>query len=142
LPGKVADGGTFAEKHDAEQRTQNPDRRDRKLAPGENGRYNSDQANDKNPLPIGQGSDSQRKDQPVLQRDFFAGWAKAAALPTEKCSFTSAVGKIEPQQCRAAPQKGKLLKGIVQPDGEHEAKNRQSNETEDDYVVHCINSPV
>jgi hypothetical protein len=36
------------------------------------------------------------RDLSVLQRDFFAGRAKAAALPTEKCSFTSAVGKIEP----------------------------------------------
>jgi hypothetical protein len=31
----------------------------------------------------------------ILQRDFFVGWAKAVALPTEKCGFTSAVGKIE-----------------------------------------------
>jgi hypothetical protein len=33
---------------------------------------------------------------PVLQRDSFAGWAKAVALPTEECGFTSAVGKIRP----------------------------------------------
>ncbi len=32
----------------------------------------------------------------VLQRDFFVGWAKAAALPTEKCGFTTTVGQIEP----------------------------------------------
>jgi len=32
----------------------------------------------------------------VLQRDFFAGWAKAVALPTEKCGFTTTVGKIDP----------------------------------------------
>jgi hypothetical protein len=29
----------------------------------------------------------------VRQRDFLAGWAKAVALPTEKCGFTTMVGK-------------------------------------------------
>ncbi len=31
----------------------------------------------------------------VLQRDFFVGWAKAPALPTKKCGFTTTVGKIK-----------------------------------------------
>jgi hypothetical protein len=32
----------------------------------------------------------------MRQREIFAGWAKAAALPAEKCGFTATVGKIEP----------------------------------------------
>jgi hypothetical protein len=32
----------------------------------------------------------------ILQRDFFVGWVEAVALLTEKCGFTSEVGKIEP----------------------------------------------
>jgi len=32
----------------------------------------------------------------IRQRDFFVGWAKAVALPTEECGFTSEVGKIAP----------------------------------------------
>jgi hypothetical protein len=31
---------------------------------------------------------------------------------------------------------------MIDPDGEHEAKNRQGDEMEDDRVVHNANSPV